>query len=550
MSRTILASVVLVLMITGFSACTQKNANKSGGNTFYITFKSEPTTLNPINSSDYYATKVQDYVVDRLLNKDPDTNEYLPGIAESWEVSEDGKQYTFKIRKDATFTNGDPVTAEDVKFSFDAIKDPKFEAAHKLAYVQGIGSPTVIDENTVVFPVENKYFGNLDTLARLIKVVPKSIYEKQSKDNRLSKTLIASGPYKIEKYNKAKSIVLKRNPEWWGFKSKSKALNQSHQFDRIVIRFIKEDSIALEMLKKGKLSYRALSGEEFEKKVDTTKAEWSHIDKLEVENNTYKSYSFVAWNLTNPIFKDKSTRKALAHLMNRELMINKFMYGKSYLATGPWYKQSKYADPSVKPLNYDPELAAEMLEKAGWKDTDQDGVLDRKIDGKKVDFKFTLLNPNRDVEKYFTLYKEDLKKAGIEIDIRNSDWNSFIKALDERKFDAVTLAWNGDEDDVEIDPKQIWHSESAEANGSNFINFKNKKVDELIDKARAELDSDKRVPYLREVYKIVADEAPYLFMFIPKSMHGVDKSIVRPKDTYKYTVGIKYWSKPTAGNAN
>lgn len=546
MNRTIVTSVSLILMALSFSACTKQSSKNSSGNTFYITFKSEPTTLNPINSSDFYATKVQDYVVDRLLNKDPDTNEYLPGIAESWEVSADGKKYSFKIRKDAKFTNGDPVTAEDVKFSFDAIKDPKYEAAHKLAYVQGIGSPEIVAEDTVVFPVERKYFGNLDTLARLIKVVPKSIYEAQSKDNKLAKTLIASGPYMIDRYNKAKSLVLKKNPDWWGYQSQSEAISKSHQFDRIVIRFIKEDAISLEMLKKGQLSYRALSGEDFEKKVDTTKAEWSHIDKLELENSTYKSYSFVAWNLKNPIFSQKDTRTALAHLMNRQMIVDRFMYGKGYLATGPWYKQSNYADPSVQPLEYDPVKAKALLEKDGWTDSDQDGVLDKVIDGKKVDFRFTLLNPNRDVEKYFTLYKEDLKKVGIDLDIRNADWNSFIKALDERKFDAVTLAWSGDEDDTEVDPKQIWHSDSAKDNGSNFIGYANKKVDELIDKAQGELDATKRVPLLREVYKIIAADAPYLFMFIPKSMHGVDKKIQRPKDTFKYTVGMKYWSLPSA----
>ncbi|MCO5113590.1 MAG: ABC transporter substrate-binding protein [Bdellovibrionaceae bacterium] len=545
-TRAIIVSATLTVMTVLSVGCNKQSSNHSSGNTYYFSFKSEPTTLNPINSSDYYATKVQDYVVDRLLNKDPDTNEYLPGIAESWEVSADGKKYTFKIRKDAKFTNGEPVTVEDVKFSFDAIKDPKYEAAHKLAYVQGIGTPEILSEDTIMFPVERKYFGNLDTLARLIKVVPKSIYEKQSKDNKLSKTLVGSGPYMIDKYNKAKSIVLKKNTDWWGYKSPSEAISKSHQFDRIVIRFIKEDAISLEMLKKGQLSYRALSGEDFEKKIDTTKPEWSHITKLDLENSTYKSYSFVAWNLNNPIFAGKDTRRALTHLMNRQLIIERFMYGKGYLANGPWYRQSQYADPNVKDLNYDPDAAKALLAKDGWKDSDGDGILDKTVAGKKVDFRFTLLNPNRDVEKYFTLYKEDLKKAGIDLDIRNADWNSFIKALDERKFDAVTLAWSGDEDDIEIDPKQIWHSQSADANGSNFINYKNKRVDELIDKAQAELDAKKRIPLLREVYKIIADDAPYLFLFIPKSMHGVDKKVQRPKDTYKYTVGIKYWSMPSA----
>jgi ABC-type transport system substrate-binding protein len=228
--------------------------------------------------------------------------------------------------------------------------------------------------------------------------------------------------------------------------------------------------------------------------------------------------------------------------MNRELLREKFQFGKSYLAAGPLYSQSPYADKSVLPIPFDVDKAKKLLTEAGWSDTDQDGILDKKIAGKKVDFKFGLLNPNREIEKYFTVYKEDLKKAGIELDIKNVDWNSFIKALNERKFDAVTLAWSSTEDDVDVDYKQIWHSESADANGSNFIGYSNPVVDKLIDESRAELDRAKRIPILQKVFRIIAEDSPYLFMFTPKVMYVVDKNINVKQTTYKFTVGTAYWS--------
>lgn len=523
------------------TACSSNSSSKKS-NTLYIHFSSEPTTLNPINSSDAYASRVQNFVIDTLLTKNPKTNEYMPGVAESWTVSEDGKVYTFKIRKGIKFTDGTDLTAKDIKFSFDAVLDTKYEAAHKLAYFQNIESPKLIDDYTIEFTTKNKYFGNLDTLARGINIVPLATYSKQSKDNKLSKTLVGSGPYKIFKYNKSKNLILTKNKDWWGYKVDQSNLKNIHNFNKIFIRFVKEDAIKLELLKKQKLTYILVSGEEYVKKIDTDQSEWSHLEKHEVENDAYKGYSFIAWNLNNPIFKDKKVRIALAHLMNRELIQEKFQYGKSYLTTGPLYSQSMYADQSVEPIAFDPEKAKELLNSAGWRDTDKDGNLDKVVEGRKMDFKFSLLNPNRNVEKYFTLYKEDLKKVGIELDIKNVDWNSFIKALDERKFDSVTLAWTASEEDVDVDFKQIWHSESASSNGSNFIGYNNPQVDKLIDQSRAELDREKRIPILKKAFKLISEDAPYLFMFTSKNMYVVDKDIVKDKVTYRYTIGTPYWS--------
>ncbi len=540
MVQKIFIGLFLVLNL-GFQISCSSKSSDSNDKTFFISFASEPTTLNPINSSDFYATKVQLYVVDHLLTKDPETNEHKPGVAESWTVSPDGKVYTFKIRQGIKFTDGTLLTAKDVKFSFDSVLDAKYEAAHKLAYFQNINSPKIIDDYNIEFTVKNKYFGNLETLATGINIVPEVIYSKQSKDNKLSKVLIGSGPYKILTYNKSKNLILTKNTDWWGYKSDQSNLKNINRFDKVFIRFVKEDAIRLELMKKQKITYMPITGEEFAKKIDTNKKEWSHLNKYEVENDAHKGYSFIAWNLKNPIFSDKKVRVALAHLMNRELIKDKFQYGKSYLAAGPLYYQSMYADKSVKPIAFDVEKGKALMLDAGWTDSDKDGLLDKKINNNKTDFKFTLLNPNREVEKYFTLFKEDLKKVGIELEIKNIDWNSFIKALDERKFDAVTLVWSSTEDDIDVDYKQIWHTESANANGSNFISYSNPVVDKLIDESRAELNREKRIPILQKVYKTISEDAPYLFMFSPKVMYVVDKKVDMEKPTYRYTVGTSFW---------
>lgn len=533
--------VSISFISSGILSCS-KNSSSENNNSFYISILSEPATLNPINSSDGYATQVQQYVVDSLLTKDPNTNEFMPGLAESWSVSPDGMTYTFKLRKGAKFTDGTEVKAKDVKFSFDAILDPKYEAAHKLAYFENFESPKIIDDYTIEFKVKNKYFKNLEVVGTGMNVVPEAFYSKQSKENKLSKELIGSGPYKILKYNKGKNIILTKNKDWWGFKSDQSNFKNIHRFDKIFFRFVKEKAIRVELLKKRNLSFTTVTGEEFVKKIDTNKPEWSHLIKREIENSANNPYTFVAWNLKNPIFADKKVRIALAHLMNRELIREKFQYGKSYLVTGPIYPQSIYVDQSVKPILFDVEKAKTLLKESGWVDSDKDGVLDKKIAGKKVDFQFSLLNSTRDIEKYFTVYKEDLKKVGIELDLKNIDWNSFIKALNERKFDAVTLAWTKPEEDTDVDFKQLWHTDSEKNTGSNFISYSNPEVDKLIDESRAELDRQKRIPIIRKAFRLIAEDAPYIFMFTPKYMYVVDKDIEVEKPTYNYTVGTSYWT--------
>jgi microcin C transport system substrate-binding protein len=223
------------------------------------------------------------------------------------------------------------------------------------------------------------------------------------------------------------------------------------------------------------------------------------------------------------------------------LMIEKFLYGLSEKATGPWHKASEYASEKVQPILFDPAKAQALLKEAGWTDSNNDGILDRKTSEGKSDFRFTLYLPGQDSEKYFTVFKEDLKKVGIDMSIQIMEWSAFLKIMEDGKFDALTLGWGAGSSD--IDPKQIWHSASAVKGGSNFIHYKNPEVDRLIDQARATMDKKARIPILKKVYELIADDVPYIFMFNSKYIFYVNTARVkRPKDTFNYGLGQRFWS--------
>lgn len=515
------------------------NAKAPQGGTMYQVVDSEPEQINPISSSDLYSQWIHDLTTDGLMTVNPDSlEEWLPGIAERYEAGKDGLSYTFFLRKGAKFHDGKPVTAEDVKFSFDHVKDPKFKAIHRAPYYENIEKVEIVDPQTVKFHLKEKYFGTFQVIASkgFSPIVPKHVYGDPKKNT--TKVLVGSGPYKLKTYNRGKNIILEKNKDWWG--NNVDALKGRYNFDRVYFRFVKERNLQMAMLEKGQLDLiRDMRPEDFATK---TKGDpWGKTAIAEkVENLRPKPYGFVAWNNKDRIFKSKNVRIAMAHLMNRDLMIEKFQYDLSKPATGPWYYQSPYANPNVKPIPFSPEKAQALLKKEGWADTDNDGVLDKKIDGKQTPFKFTLLLSNRDSEKYFTLYKEDLKKNGIVMDIKLVEWNSLVKALDEQSFEAVTLAWGGGS--IDNDPKQIWHSGSAKPGGSNFISYSNPKVDKLIDEGRKELDRSKRIKIWQEVYRLIAEDAPYAFMFNRKyELYGRTSRMGMVKPTYKNDFGYDYW---------
>jgi len=527
-------AVSLASISVASAAIPNKAAPKGGVVNFNIGV--EPPTLHPITSTDIPSRDVRSYVLETLAVNDVETYEWKGLIAEKWDISKDGKSFTFYLRKNVVFHDGTPLTAEDVKFSFDAIFEPKYNAAHLIPYYENIAKAEIIDKYTIKFTTKNVYFQNFDSVADLT-IFPKHIYSDVEKSKKMNKTLIGTGPYKFEKWDKGQMIVVKKFDKWWG--NSADEMKGYYNYSQINFRFYKEENIALERVKKGDLDYYSVTVEAYMKKTEGTPWGKSAL-KAKVENSAPKSYGFIGFNFRRPLFQDKNVRLALAHLANREEMNKKFRFGMSDLATGPTYNKSEYASSNVKPILFDPKKAQELLSQAGWKDTDNNGILDKMVNGKKEEFKFTLIYPNKDVEKYWTMWKQDLKRAGIELDLKYLEWSSFLKLLDEGNFDTVTLSWGGGS--IEWDPKQIWHSASAVEGGSNFIAYKNPEVDKLIDQGREELDKKKRIGYFKQVYEKIAADVPYIFLFNTKyDFYVFSNKVQRPAETFKYEIGVKTW---------
>jgi len=478
----------------------------------------EPGTLNPIVATDAYESVINGgNIYETLIERDNATLELKPLLAESWEISEDKLTYTFKIRQGIKWHDGAPFTSADVVFSYKTIMDPKVDAPQLRSYYQEIRDVEAIDDYTVKFTYARPYFLALEFCGGM-PIVPKHIFEKGDfNTNPAGRKPVGTGPFKFVKWTTGREVVLEKNPDYWGEKP---------HLNRIVFRIITDSSVALQVLKRQELDVASLTPIQWEKQTNSPDFE-KHFDKFSYFT---PNYSYIGWNSKRPFFADKRVRTALTHLVNRELILDKVMYGLGAIVTNPFYINSPEYDKSIEPIPYDPAAARKLLEEAGWVDHDNDGIRDK--DGVKFSFEFLIPGGSETGEKIATILKEELDGIGIDMTIRKTEWAVFTTRLNERNFDAVTLAWSMG---IESDPYQIWSSTQAEA-GSNFIGFKNAETDKLIEEARKEFDRDKRIELYRQFSEIIHEEQPYTFLFCRKATVAVNK---RFENVTVYPLGIE-----------
>ncbi len=530
--------IFLLLFFILIYGCSKSNYTNEVENTFskigkpvtgdwlIRSLSAEPATLNPILATDVYASIIDDFIYETLLQRDKKTFEMKPLLAYKWEISKNKLEYTFYLRKGIKWDDGVEFTADDVVFSYKCIMNPTVDAPHLRNYYRDIKNVIKLGKYKVKFIYKRPYFLALEICGGM-PIVPEHIYKKGDfNTNPYNRKPIGTGPYKFEKWETGKEIILVRKNNYWGKKS---------YIDKIVFKIITDDTVRLQLLKRGDIDFAGLRPIQWVKQTRSAKFN-TRVRKLKFYT---PNYNFIGWNLRRVYFKDRDVREALTHLIDRKSILKNILYNLGKITTGPFYIYSKYYDKSIKPYKYNVRKAKELLAKAGWKDSNGDGVLDK--DG--IDFHFTFLIPagSKFAEQLATIVKESFKKVGIIVDIKSLEWATFISQLDNRNFDAVTLGWSMG---VEQDPYQIWHSSQAKK-GSNFVGFKNKRVDELIEKGRREFDEKKRIAMYKEIHRILHREQPYTFLFSNMSLLGVSRRFQNTKVYNIYPgVDITEWWVP------
>ncbi len=504
---------------------------------------SDPQSFNPYTSSDAGASTVMQYIFDTLLYADNEPPYQLKGkVAKSYpQVSADKLSYTFALREDVYFSDGRPLTAEDVLFSMKVIQNPRVLAPHMRNYYSAVKNVVTNGDGSITFECNEPYFRN-DLSLGSFEILPRHFYDPEGLldpvpitslidgswetgphkerierfadqfNQDFNRKLMGSGPYAIEDFDRdivtQQKVVLTRNAEYWALEGG--ALPPSGYVDKIVFKIINNTDAAFIELTNGNIDYHALRPLEFKEK------SWSDdFNKRFLKGVEYSGgYTYIGWNNTHPIFADRRVRQAMTHLTDRQSMVENLLFGLAETVEGPISKFRPEYNHELQPYGYDYERALDLLDEAGWGDADDDGILDKEIDGEKVDFRFELLiNSGNQIRKDIALtLQSELADVGIDCQVRELDWSIFLQRVKSKDFAAMVLGWSSG---VKFAPDvyQIWHSSQAEEQGSNAISFIHAEADSLLEAYRREFDPDKRIDLYKRFQKIVYDEQPYTFLW-------------------------------------
>ena len=500
------------------------------GDWLLLHLPAEMPHLNPLTSSDYYASTVLAWIFDGLLDRDQVTMENIPALAKSWEISEDHLVYTFHLREDAKFSDGVPLTAHDVKFTFDKVMDPAVDAPHLRNYFMDITACEVLDDFTVQFTCDKPYYRHLVMIGSM-GIMPRHIYgEGNFNQHPNNRQPVGSGMYTLESWVTGQKITLARNPHYWGARDKGWPW-----FDKIVYSIITDDNTAFQVLSRGDMDFMSLKAELFVRRANT--------DRFRAQFNRFAysrpAYSYIGWNLRKPLFRDRETRLALAKMMDREMIRDKIYYGQAQIINGNFMPGSPEHHDGIAPVAYAPDEARALLEQAGWSDSNRDGILDR--DGEAFRFEVAITNQNDVAEKILTVYQEELARTGIDLVIRPMEWASLLERVDKREFDAIMMGWSMPPDP---DPYQVWHSSQVDT-GSNYVGFVHEEADRMIEAGRTSFDRDERIRLYRRFQEILHEEQPYLFLLAPQVLAVGDKRIHGFR-VYPFGIDQREWFVPAA----
>ena len=472
----------------------------------------EPETLNPLTSRDRYATWITgtyyfSNIFEGLLNYDFDTLKLKTQLAESFEISKDALEITMRIRNDVHFSDGHPITADDIIFSYKTIQDPGVDAAQLRNYYINLKQVVKIDERTVKFIFDKPYFKSLE-IAGDIPVMPEHIYkytDANQFNNRRSNP-VGSGPYVFEKWDVGREIVLTRNENYWGPKPRIK---------KIVFRPIANEVAQLQSLRSHEVDFISPISEQFA--AVSADKQFTREFKCLSFWVPQEGYAFIGWNEDTPFFRDAKVRLAMTLLVDREEINKHLLKGLGRTITGPFYILGPQYDPNIKPCPYDPNRAAQLLDEAGWVVNKANGI--REKNGVPFKFKFMIVSSSPLYEQLARLLKDSLSGVGIDLTPDPYEWSVFSERLNTRSFDAVVLRWAGV---ILEDPYQIWHSSQVGNRGSNFVGFRNPQADALIEEARTTLNEDKRNELYYRLDEILHEEQPYTFLFTRPDLELLD----------------------------
>jgi peptide/nickel transport system substrate-binding protein len=462
----------LVVMVAG---CRSPSREPAGY--LVIGIESYPLQLDPRYSTDANSARVGHLIYNSLLRGD-ERSRLRPELAQDWRILDD-RTYVFDLRKDVKFHDGRPLTAADVKFTYESILSPD-----SLSPKRGLLRPLRAVEQTGTHRLS---FHLHAPHAPFIEQFTQGIVPAGSpKAGAEPRPPPGSGPFRLLGLESGEKVTLQANPDYWEgvpplaglvFKNVPDAMVRALEFKQGSIDFMQND------LEPDMLPW-------LKKNTDAV-----------IESHPGTTFQYIGINLTHPILSRQKVRQAIACAIDRDRVIRHLLKSTVSPASGMLSPHNWAYEDSVRRWRYDPELAKRLLDEAGYPDPDGDGPLPRF----RLSFKTTNIDLRRRIAEAF---KEQLMQVGIELELRSYEWGTFFNDVKRGNFHLYSLAWVGIEDPDAY--YQIFHSAAVPPLGDNRGRYQNSRVDDLLERGRATLDRAARRRIYGEVQQLLAEDLPYI----------------------------------------
>jgi len=480
----------------------------------------DASILVPMLATDAMSHTVAEKIFRGVVKYAPDLT-IVGDLAESFEVSPDQKTILFRLKKRVKWEDGAPVTAYDVEFGFRLITNPEIPSAYASDFLE-VKTFEVLDPYTFRVTYKKPFALALPSWGNLV-VLPRHLL--QGKDLKylqgvFGRRPVGNGPFKFEAWAPQSQIKLTYNPLY----SEGRAY-----LEGIIYRVIPDPSTLFMELRSGGIDWTGLTPLQYLK--------LQREEELKKDFQIYRylafAYSYVGYNLREPLFKDPRVRRALCYAIDKEKIVKGALLGQGVKAYGPYKPDAWFYNPAIeKSCPYDPQKALKLLSQAGFK-RGKDGLLYK--EGRP--FEFTLLTNQGNLARLLTaqIIQQDLLKIGIKVNIRVLEWTTLIhQFIDKRRFQAVILGWTTGPDPDLFD---IFHSSKVKSPGLNFIGYENKEVDRLLEEGRYTLDREKRKRIYYRLQEVLAEDQPYTFLYIPMSLEAIHR---RFRGIAPSAIGISY----------
>jgi len=458
----------------------------------------DASNLIPLLSSDSTSHGIASLIYNGLVKYDKDLK-VVGDLAETWEISKGGLVITFHLRKGVRWHDGRPFTSADVLYTYRVTIDPKTPTAYSGDFLK-VRKAEAPDAHTFRVTYDKPFAPAL--MSWSAAMMPKHLLEgKDITRSPLARHPIGTGPYLFKEWVTGQKIVLVSNPGYWEGRP---------YIDGFIMRVIPDMATMFLELRAGGID-----------RMDLTPLQYTR----QTENRFFRrnfakyrylsfSYTYLGYNLRNPLFADTRVRQAISHAINKEEIIRGVLLGLGQESTGPFKPGTWAYNPRVKRYPYDPAKARTLLNQAGWKDSTGDGIL--KNNGTPFAFEIITNQGNEVRKKCAEIIQRRLADIGIQVKIRVIEWAAFVKEfINKRKFDATILGWT-----IPLDPDlyDVWHSSKTGPDELNFISYRNREVDDLLEKGRGTFDVKERKRCYDRIQETLAEEQPYTFLYCPDAL--------------------------------